>query len=46
MIHLNFEKPNLEQPNPNSKEAAKARQDEIDKAKEAYFKSGGKVDKV
>lgn len=43
-----FEKmrPNTKAPNPNTKEAAKARQDELDKAKEAYFKSGGKVEKL
>jgi len=43
-----FEKmrPNTAQNNPNTREAAKARQDELDKAKEAFFKTGGKVDKV
>ncbi len=40
-----FEKmrPNTKEPNPNSKEAAKARQDELDKAKLEFAEKGGKV---
>lgn len=40
-----FEKmrPNTTIPNPNNKEAAKKRQEEIDKQKEAFFKKGGKI---
>lgn len=43
MIHLSFEKPNLTEATPNTKEAAKKRQDAINKDKLEFAAKGGKV---